>query len=591
MSATGQTNLSSAKLPGRGSVLIRRLDSWQLFSNPRRILTASSPDEVMPVIDEAEAAASEGLWACGFVAYEAAPACDRALVCRPSAGVPLAWFGIYDTPEDAGDLSEHAAACMVSSPGFAPDRDRYTASVNRILDYIRAGGTYQVNYTIRLRAGFRGDPLALFAAMYRGQPTRYATFINTGTHAICSASPELFFERDGGVLRCKPMKGTAARGMRTVDDLAACHALGVSDKDRAENVMIVDMVRNDLGRVAEPGSVRVVSLFDVEKHPTVFQMTSTVEALSGAGLQGVFKALFPCASVTGAPKVRTMQIIDELETAPRGVYCGAIGYAHRDEVRFSVAIRTAVVDLAAGTVEYGTGGGITAGSAPASEYEECLAKARVFSSRPPQFDLLETMRWDAEGYYLLDGHIARIRDSAEFFGFRFDERAARELLGRESAGFGRAGMRVRMTLSQSGVLRVSSSPLEQDAVRFRIALAAEPVDASDRFLYHKTTFRTLYEKARNARRSADDVILYNAAGEVTESTMANVVAERSGRFVTPPVSSGLLAGVFREHLLSSGRIEEGLIRVEDLRGFDRIWLVNSVRGWIETEWADGSGGV
>jgi para-aminobenzoate synthetase / 4-amino-4-deoxychorismate lyase len=357
--------------------------------------------------------------------------------------------------------------------------------------------------------------------------------------------------------------------------------LAESTKDRAENLMILDMVRNDIGRIAELGSVRVPELFQIERYPTVYQMTSTVEGRTGASLGQIFAGLFPCASITGAPKVRTMQIIRELEPAPRGVYCGAIGYvAPGPRVRFNVAIRTAVVDKADGSVEYGVGGGIVWDSGPKSEYEECLAKARVLTHRRPEVELLETLLFEPQtGYVLLEGHLARLAESAEYFGFAYDPSAVTGALNNFAAGLC-APSRVRLRLDPSGccTLEAAAAPKADAQRAWRLRLAPHPVDSGDVFLYHKTTNRLVYERAALDRGDADDVLLWNQRGEVTETLIANVVAELDGRLVTPPIECGLLPGVMRAELLAKGIIAEKVIRVPDLSRCAALFVINSVRG-------------
>jgi para-aminobenzoate synthetase/4-amino-4-deoxychorismate lyase len=376
------------------------------------------------------------------------------------------------------------------------------------------------------------------------------------------------------------MKGTARRGRWAAEDEEAGQRLGLSEKDRAENVMIADLLRNDLGRVAALGTVHAAPLFEVERFRTVWQLTSTVSGRvrPGTGLADLFAATFPCGSVTGAPKVAAMKLVAALERAPRGAYCGAVGAVRPGgDSCFNVAIRTVEVDLESGDAVYGTGGGITWDSDPAAEWDEALAKARVLDLDPGVPTLLETLRLEGGRVALLDGHLARLAGSARYHAIPLDLPAARARIERESGD-----ARLRLLLSPDGGLTVERSPLpEPMAGPVPVALSREPVDRSDPALFHKTTRRAPYERRRGERADAFDVLLANREGEITEATIANVIAEVDGERITPPLDAGLLPGVFRGQLLARGEVLERPLRVEDLRRARRIWLVNALRGWVE----------
>lgn len=561
------------------------------FKNPLEVISVSDLNEVRLALREVERAARAGAYAVGFVAYEAAPAFDRALVVREAA-TPLAWFGIFDAP--ASPTRPEGPGGRGHSPtGWEPSetRDAYERSVREIRETIARGDTYQVNYTFRLRARFGGDAFAFYERLRAAQPTRFGAYLDTCRFKILSASPELFFRRRGSRVLTRPMKGTAARGRWTEEDEANACALAASEKNRAENVMIVDLLRNDLGRVAETGTVRAASLFKVERHPTVFQMTSTVGARlrEGATLEDIFAALFPCGSVTGAPKVSTMRLIARLEAAARGVYCGAVGYVMPGgDAMFNVPIRTVVVDASEGTAEYGTGGGVTWGSTPCGEYAEALDKARLLSEDASDFELLETLRLEGGRYHLLEEHLARLKSSARYFGFRVSESRVREALAEHASQHSsRPTRRARLLVSRAGGVRVESAELEQTRGMQRVALARTPVDRRDRFLYHKTTRRGVYEARRAEHPLAFDVLLRNGEGELTEFTSGNLVLELDGRLWTPPRECGLLAGTMRETLLRSGEVSERVLTAEDLRRASRRLFVNGVRGRVEVNFADG----
>lgn len=566
---------------------------WRLFRSPLAVIRASSLDEILPCLARIERAVAEGYHAAGFISYEAAPAFDDALTtCRPGE-VPLLWFGLYERPQLLADLPP-AAAALAELPSWRPelDEEAYRLAVERIKNYIADGHTYQVNLTQRLRSQFRADPYDLFRLLFRAQPVPYAAFLDVGTHVVCSLSPELFFRLRGRRITCRPMKGTAERGRWWEEDVTQAARLARSPKDRAENAMIVDMIRNDLGRVAERGSVRVASVFDVERYRTLFQMTSTVTADTDASVSDILRALFPCASVTGAPKVRTMEIIRELEVGPRGVYTGSIGcISPGREALFNVAIRTAVIDRTDGRIEYGTGSGITWDSLALCESRECGLKASILTVDWPSFSLLETMLWRRGGYYLLERHLDRLAKTAEYFGYPLDRCFVRQELSRASTAFGSGRARVRLLIAEDGRVAVEARPFEAVRPRpvWRVAIARCCVDSSDRFLYHKTTHRRVYETALAATPGFDDVLLWNERGEVTESTIANVVVRLGGQLVTPPVSAGLLAGVFRGRLLDRGIVREQSVALDDLRRAESVYLVNSVRGWLRAELADPNG--
>jgi para-aminobenzoate synthetase/4-amino-4-deoxychorismate lyase len=566
---------------------------WWRFRRPLAVFSADRPEAVLPALAAAEAAVEgRGLYAAGFLAYGAAAAFDPALAVRGGSAVPLLWLGLYDHPEPVPlPVPGAAEEGLVWSPTIS--RPAYREALRRIRGWIGEGDSYQVNFTYRLRADFRGDPMGLFGRLVRAQAPGYAAYVDTGRFAVCSASPELFLERTGERVLSRPMKGTRGRAPTLASDRAEAEALRASPKDLAENVMIVDMVRNDLGRVARPGSVRVPRRFAVERYPTVWQMVSDVEALTGASTAEVLAATFPPASVTGAPKARTMAIIRELEDSPRGVYTGAVGFlAPGRQCQLNVAIRTVVVDRETGLAEYGVGGGVVWDSRAEEEWAESRAKARVLTAAAPTFELLETLRWDpSSGYFLLEAHLRRLDESAEYFGFRSDRDAVTQDLQRAAAGFVPVPQRVRLRVAADGGRTLEWQPLHpREAGRpYRVALAAGPVDVADRFLYHKTTWRRVYDQARAARPDADDVLLWNARGELTESCTANLVVVLDGRRYTPPVRCGLLAGTYRAWLLEQGQVEERVITREDLARVERVALVNSVRGEWVVELADPPG--
>jgi para-aminobenzoate synthetase/4-amino-4-deoxychorismate lyase len=584
--------------------LIQRGDGWLRFSEPVEVLTARTPDEVFQCLEKIEIS---GLWAAGFVSYEAAGAFDEALKTHAPGNLPLLQFGLFKNVEQtllSAHLGRQECLPHYQLGEWKPSvtRDEYSTAIAKIKEHIAAGDTYQVNYTFRLSAEFSGSPFNFFCDLAAAQQGKYAAFIETDEFAICSASPELFLELKDGTITSKPMKGTMTRGLTAEADRAVAEALKNSVKDRAENIMIVDMIRNDIGRIAEAGSVETVSRFDVEKYPTVWQLTSTIQGKLSQSREGaknekvlfgklgdsaplrenftdVMLALFPCASITGAPKAKTMEIIRSLEKSPRGVYTGAIGFIAPDgAAQFNVAIRTAVIQN--GRAEYGIGGGIVWDSGADAEYNEALSKAAILTRKMPEFQLLETMLYEpGQGIFLLERHLKRLADSAEYFDFKMNAAEIRERL--RDLKFDEP-KRIRLLLNAAGEVNVEAASCRwaqrQDAAS-TLAIAKEPVDSGDVFLYHKTTNRAVYERAKADFPDVDDVLLFNERGEVTESCIANVVVELDGRLVTPPVSCGLLAGTFRGELLERGEIEERIITLDDLMRADSVCLINSLRKW------------
>jgi para-aminobenzoate synthetase/4-amino-4-deoxychorismate lyase len=571
-----------------GLVVVQDGRRWRRYLRPVATLAAHESGEVAEIVRSVEAAVeARGLHAAGFLAYEAAAAYGLDVRAPRPDGPPLAWFGLYEQVEEmAGPPAPPPDRPSLGPWQAALDASAHAAALGRIQERIAAGDTYQVNFTFPLRAPFLGDPWPTFAGLVRAQRASHAAYLDLGQHVIASLSPELFFRREGRRLLARPMKGTSRRGPTPGEDDALAARLRGSEKDRAENLMIVDMLRNDLGRVAELGSVRVASLFDVERYPTLLQMTSTVEAQSRVPFADLLAALFPCASVTGAPKVRTMRLIADLEPGPRGIYTGAIGTLDPGgNACFSVAIRTLVIDRDRGEAEYGVGSGIVADSVAADEYAECLLKARVLEEKP--FRLLETLRWTPEeGYFLLEAHLERLLASARHLGGYAAEAALRDALARFAQTLARPS-RVRLLVDLDGLATLEAAPLPEPLGRpLRLGLAAGPIDTDSPWLYHKTTRREVYDAAQSARPDCDEVLLWNARGEATEGTRSNLVVELPDGRVTPPVASGLLPGTLRAELLASGDLRERVVRLEDLPG-RRLWLINSVRGFDEARLVEG----
>lgn len=575
------------KLPEDTTVLLQDQQSghsrWLSFRRPLEIITADTPDKVMQCLEQIEARVESGLYAAGFISYEAASGFDSALKTHAPSGVPCLWFGIFDRCDEV-DLPDSGADDNFSFDEWEPSisREQYCRSIEKIKHHIREGDTYQVNYTFRLRSKFQGDPLRLFSRLYQAQQSRYAAFIDLGRYVICSVSPEIFVSVNGKTILSKPMKGTVQRGFTNSQDRRNADWLFSSEKNRAENVMIVDMIRNDIGRVADNGTVSVTKLFEIEKYPTVNQMTSTVTADTSAPIARILETMFPCASITGAPKVKTMEIIKDLEPDPRGIYTGSIGYiAPGRKLQFNVAIRTVVLDMEKQVAEYGVGGGITWSSEALSEYAECAAKAAVLTHAGPEFELLESLLWDPEkGYFLLDHHLERLRDSSVYFDFQISVPVIREELDALQSKLGPSRQKVRLLVARDGNITLEAAPLNSIVGR-RVSLSNTPIKTDTPYIYHKTTNRTAYSKVVSANATDSDLFLWNNDGCITETTIANIVIDSGGGcLVTPPVSCGLLAGVKRSLLLQKGVVSEQPVTVEQFKNAEHVYLVNSVRGWM-----------
>jgi para-aminobenzoate synthetase/4-amino-4-deoxychorismate lyase len=568
-----------------------------LLSDIRRSHQLEGAADPKSLFATLEAAAAAGEWVVLAADYALGASFEPALA-RPPPGRPVlrAWVFAKGRRLDAravgAFLAEHLAALPehrrlagIADLSSAVDAAKHGTQVREICRWIADGDCYQVNLTFPLTFQVYGDPLALYARLRERQPVRYGGYIFTAEETILSFSPELFFERRGSRVLTRPMKGTAARGATPQDDAAQRAGLLASAKERAENVMIVDLLRNDLGRLAPPGQVRVDALFETEAYPTLWQMVSTVAAeLPGAGLADLFGALFPCGSITGAPKISAMQKIAELEQTPRGLYTGTLGWlAPGGDCRFNVAIRT--VELAAGQRgKLGVGSGIVADADPAREYAECLLKASFLSSFDPGFELFETLRLENGAYPLRSLHLERLQASARTLGFACGMSTLSSLLADEAARWPTGVLRVRLVLNHAGCCRVVATPLDEDPVsEWRVTIAEETLAADDYLLRHKTTARARHDRALAAlaaRPEVFDVIFLNDRGEVCEGARSNIFVERNGVLLTPPLRCGLLPGVLRRKLLESGRAVESVLRLDDLRRSAAVYVGNALRGLI-----------
>jgi para-aminobenzoate synthetase/4-amino-4-deoxychorismate lyase len=586
-----------------------------LFQRPVGRLQCVDGISPREFLQNCQAMLDRGFYLAGWFSYEFGLGLEpRLATLLPPPATLLADLGVFHAPaaydhcqgrwnqDDLPTAAATPAVCRVTNIRPNLSQQDYEHCIARIKAYITAGDTYQVNYTLKLLFDLHGDADELFLQLRRNQMVSYSAYISHGRQRIMSFSPELFFRKKGGVCTVRPMKGTSRRGRTLDEDRQRAAALQNDEKNRAENVMIVDLLRNDLGRLARPGSVTVSSLFDVETYESLLQMTSTISAEIPANLDlaTLFSALFPCGSVTGAPKIRTMEIIHELEPCPRGIYTGAIGYlSPNGDALFNVPIRTVVLDGERG--EMGIGSGIVADSLAEKEWRECLLKADFLSKPRPDFQLIETMVWTpGQGYWLLDRHLARLAASARYFGYGFEEASVTAALGRLQATLGPEYARVRLLLDRQGRITLShapcpaptttglpaAAPLAQDLPKTR--LAPVRTDTSDIFLYHKTTQRQVYDRLWQEAQDQGylDLIFTNERGEVSEGAITSIFLEREGILYTPPLSAGLLPGVFRGYLLESypERVrEKSLVAAELTAPGATLYLANSVRGLVRVK--------
>jgi para-aminobenzoate synthetase / 4-amino-4-deoxychorismate lyase len=531
---------------------------------------------------------SKQYYLAGYLPYEIGYLLQSPYQFRHQVAISGCWFGVFTEPAVPDDKFY---TLLSGSEEFSVNNIRpditigaYTDALRKIKRYIEEGDTYQVNYTTSLKFAFEGSPFALYSQLRRMQLTHYSALIHRDGRWILSLSPELFFKIENGVITTRPMKGTMPRGRTNTEDIDIAQTLAADPKNRAENLMIVDLMRNDIGRIAETGTVQVPSLFDVEKYRTVFQMTSTVmgRLRNDVTLFDLFKSLFPSGSVTGAPKLRTMEIIQELEISPRGVYTGAIGYISPYGTSvFNIPIRTIEIEGNTGTM--GIGSGIVWDSEPEKEYEECLLKARFLTEPYKPVTLIESLRYE-NGYLRLDKHINRLLDSAAYFDIPIQRKKVVTLFDNYALNLQADNVyKVRLTLDESGEMKIDSSPIpatERESVTLR--LSQTYISSGNRFLFHKTTNRERYTLEYDAavKQGNFDVIFYNERGEITEGTITNIYIERDGMLITPPVSCGLLNGIYRRILLEEGKAQEALIHIDEFRNAGRIFVSNSVRGLL-----------
>lgn len=563
----------------------------RVFADPSRCIVAEGPDEVPAALSAMQTSLAAGRYLAGYLTYELGFALEPSL-CKlmpHDRALPLLWFGVFDAAPasldgvQANSLWPHER--VYATPlAFEWDGATYRSRFNAIMAAIRDGAIYEANLSTRARFTLTGDPRALYGRLRQHAGVAHGAFVDDGKRQLLSLSPESFFAIDAHrTITTRPMKGTAARGSSVADDVAQRRGLHASPKNRAENLMIVDLLRNDLGRIAETGSVEVPELFTIEAYPTLYQMTSTVRATvaHGCGVAEILKALFPCGSVTGAPKIRAMRMLRSVEDSPRGAYCGAIGmFAPNGRAEFNVAIRTVTVQDGQG--ELGVGGAIVADSVPGAEFNECLLKARYFDDARHAVSLLETMAYTGGSWPRRARHLKRLRNSAHTLGIPFNAAQAAAALDAAVAPHPASAQRVRLALHENGTLAVTTSALPPTSTPLKLALFPMAILSTDPLNRHKTDWRDTCERALAWARSSgcDEAVFVNERGEISEGTYTNVFVARSGTLLTPPLSSGALPGCLRAELLETGQCNECVLTRRDLQRADCIYLGNSLRGLL-----------
>ena len=562
--------------------------TFYVFSELLEIVRCKDYQDIEDSLVYIEKMVSLGYFAAGFVAYEAAKAFDPKFFVNQNEISDYLWFGIYKKVE----IADIESFCTDKKSGWNPDwkfpfsyKD-YEKKIEFIKNKIKLGDIYQLNLTFLMSCFVQEPAFDIFVRHFAGLDSPYCGFVETDEFAVISSSPELFFSLDKDILTSKPMKGTIKRGINCKEDEINKKILSNSIKDQAENIMILDMMRNDFSKISEKLSVKADNIFEIEKYSRVFQMTSTVKCKTKASITEIFKALFPCASITGAPKFKAMEYINELENSQRGVYTGAMGYLMpgRKSV-FNVAIRTLYINKKKKLGFYGTGGGIVWDSKAKEEYDECMNKALVVSEPEPDFMLLETMLYIPDsGFYLEKYHVKRILESAKYFSFEFNlDKFSDFLKNFKSDKF----LKVRVLAGKNRQLSFESfelldNPLEKK-IKWKVCLSNENISSKNRFIYHKTTNRKIYEDTLSKYKKYNDVILVNERNEITESCYSNIVIQKNGCLYTPHSSSGLLPGTMRQFLIDEKKLKEKIILKNELKDCEKIFLINSVRGFIEVE--------
>ena len=557
--------------------IIKNNNSWFFFEKPIKYYEIYDEKQVLDILKDVS---NSKLYVVTAISYEAAVIFDEAHEVQKDKAFPFFIIGLFDNPKIYDRLpNEIDSNFQIDNLTSSISEKEFNEKINTIKSHISNGDTYQVNFTYRLKGQFYGCSYSFFKSLIKKQDTKYAAFIDVNNWSICSASPELFFSLKEQKLISKPMKGTIKRGINDKDDMKQSDKLRNSEKDKAENIMIVDMIRNDLGKISKVNSINTIEKFETEPFPTLWQMTSTIEAKVDNDINEIIKSMFPCASITGAPKIKTMEIIKNLECSPRNIYTGSIGHIKPDgSGTFNVAIRTALIDKKNNSLTYGIGSGIVWDSIEQDEYKETLLKSKIILNQYSKFDLVETMLWKPDKKILLKkDHLKRLSNSALFFNRELNFDKAEILLNSISE---KKPQKIRLLLNDKSQLffEKTSIDLSDNNNTLKIKLSKNCINSSNIFLQHKTTNRSVYEYSKKDLDNYDDVLLWNEKNEITECCIYNIAIYKKGRWVTPPLKCGLLPGIMRAELIKQNKIYEEIIYVSDLTSNTKIMLFNSVRG-------------
>jgi len=575
-----------------------------IFTEPIKIIQTHDIRKIKSCFTQIELAKKKGHYTSGFISYEAGLIKNKNLQCLPPSKMPLIWMGVFKDPiifnHKKNKFINHSHISLLKNQEFFNQKYKlsnlkidisskdYVRNIKKIKQFIESGETYQVNYTTKYKFDFKGSTIALYKQLRNNQNISYGALIRIPELEIVSLSPELFFRQDKNQLMVKPMKGTAIRGVNIKEDIKNRTVLAKDIKNQAENLMIVDLLRNDLGKVSKISSVKVKKLFEVETYKTLLQMTSTItsELKPKTPLFKIFKSLFPCGSITGAPKIKTMEIINKLENKPRGIYTGAIGFfAPNNKAIFNVAIRT--ITLKNNKGEMGIGSGITYDSDPIAEYKECKLKAKFLTM--PDFKLIETMLWDnKQKLPLLENHMRRLRQSAKFFNFSLNKKIILEDLNNLTKTLNpKHHYKIRLLLSANSDITLDSSVLLKSKLipNQKIALSKKKTQSSNIFLYHKTTNRILYnyEYMKYSKLGFFDVIFCNEKNQITEGSISNIFIKKNGIYYTPPIKCGMLPGIFRQNFIQKNKVKEKILFLADLKTAETIYCTNAIRGMIKVK--------
>ena len=576
-----------------------------VFVNPKQVFVCDTIERI-PAFLESITEQSKNKWLAGYLSYEASYGLEKRFykfIKRPNKN-ELAWFGVFPDPfifdHQSGKWNREPEPALDKKDPSSNDEsinihqtttyEKYARSIKKIRKLIAAGDIYQVNFTYDLSVSSSLRAWDLYIQLRDKQPVPFGAFIKTGTTTIASFSPELFFMKQGRHITTRPMKGTARRGRYNDEDKKRSASLAADPKNCSENVMIVDLLRNNIGKICKTGTVKTTSLFKVERYPTVLQMTSTVEGVleKADSLSSIFRALFPCGSVTGAPKIRAMEIIHALETGERGVYCGAIGYSSpTGNAVFSVPIRTLQKKNGANQWRYRVGSGIVWDSSSKEEWRECRDKCRFLTINNPDFALFESILFDKRTLVFCEEHKKRLFDAADYFGFGWSEKEWTASTGSIVAELKKrkSKQKVRILLDKAGALKWESEPIVPSVKneKQRAIMAEKPIDTETPFLFHKTTIRPWYRGALKSIHAGKcfDIIHYNREGQVTEGARSNIFLKINDQLYTPPVGCGLLPGILRGRMLKAGKCKERILKIEDLSKAEKVYCGNSVRGLVE----------